>query len=203
MSVTLLFLSFFAKFLAFFSCLTKRGSGTALPGYIVETKFINILAKFQHEYEEIIFISGTNGKTTTRAVLVEMYENSGFRVCTNRGGANIIRGIASSILLDLDIKAKPKSQILILEVEEASLPILTLYLQPKILILTNLFRDQLDAYAEIDKTLSYFEETLVNLGANEKEPLEVSNLPILEGFTQDGFYTQKLVKAAKFTLYLN
>lgn len=149
-----------ARFLAISSRMFGRGSGTALPGLIVEKYFIDILKPITENFEEIILISGTNGKTTTRAILVDIFEKSGYKVCTNRGGANILRGISSGLLLDLNILGKSKSSIAILEVEEASLPILVKYLQVSTLVLTNVFRDQLDAYGEVDKTLSYFRNSL-------------------------------------------
>ncbi len=154
-------LSIIAKTLAFVSKITKKGSGTALPGLIVEKYFKFILAKISKQFDSVIMISGTNGKTTTRAVLVKILEDNDLDVCTNRGGANIYRGIASTLLLNVNLFGRVKSKIAVLEVEEATLPILTKHVKPNILILTNIFRDQLDAYGEIDNTLQYFEEALL------------------------------------------
>jgi UDP-N-acetylmuramyl tripeptide synthase len=156
----ILFLSYLAKTLAYISKLLGKGSGTALPGLIVEQKFIEILEPLGKQFEEIIFISGTNGKTTTRAILVDIYEQNGVAVCTNRGGANILRGIASTLLLNLDNRGKSKAKVAILEVEEASMPKLAKYIAPDTVILTNIFRDQLDAYGEIDQTIGYFKQAL-------------------------------------------
>ncbi len=153
-------LSYFAKTLAYLSRALKKGSGTSLPGLVIEKYFIDILGYIGKDFEQIIFISGTNGKTTTRAILVDIYEQNGVQVCTNRGGANILRGVASSLLLNLDGQGRNINKIAILEVEEASLPKLCKYILPDKLILTNIFRDQLDAYGEIDKTLHYFEESI-------------------------------------------
>jgi len=149
-----------ANLLASLSKFLGKGSGTALPGLIVEKYFIDILGPITKNFQEIILISGTNGKTTTRAILVDIYEKNNYKVCTNRGGANILRGVASSLLLDLNILGNSRSSVAILEVEEASLPILVKYVQADSLVLTNVFRDQLDAYGEVDKTLSFFKESL-------------------------------------------
>lgn len=172
MSVLTLLLGYFAKIIAFFSRLFSKGSGTSLPGLVVEKYFTKVLKNLAENYSEVTLISGTNGKTTTRAMLVSIYEKQGRKVCTNRGGANIIRGIASSLLLDLDLKGRAKSEYLILEVEEASLPILTQYVKPQNLVLTNLFRDQLDVYGEVDQTLKYFIKSLKNLGIKKKAKVE-------------------------------
>lgn len=151
-----------AKFITLIIKLLKKGSGTALPGYLVENYAPDILSYFNKKYKKTILISGTNGKTTTRAILVSLYEKNGFKVVTNKGGANIFRGLASSMLLDLNFNLSVKSQILILEVEEATLPKLKNLLKVDQLILTNVFRDQLDAYGEIDTTLEYFKDFLTS-----------------------------------------
>jgi len=165
----LLLLSIFAKIIYFTSRFSGRGSGTSLPGWIVEKYFPNLLKDLAQNFEEIILISGTNGKTTTRAVLSQIYESNHKKVCTNRGGANILRGIASSLLLNLDWLGRNNSEVLILEVEEASLPKLTQKVKPDKIIFTNLFRDQLDVYGEIDQTFNYFKQTLLNLGVKTKQ----------------------------------
>jgi lipid II isoglutaminyl synthase (glutamine-hydrolysing) len=156
----LILLSYFAKTIAIVSRLLGRGSGTSLPGLVVELYCPWVLGQLNRNFDQIIMISGTNGKTTTRALLVHIYESNGLQVCTNRGGANIMRGLASSLLLNLDWLGKPVAKTAILEVEEATLPRLTKYLKPGQLLLTNIFRDQLDAYGEIDQTLRYFQTTL-------------------------------------------
>ncbi len=150
----------FAKFLAFISRSLKKGSGTALPGYLVEYYAKWVVATLAKDLKEIIFISGTNGKTTTRALLNHIYEKNGVEVCSNLGGANIFRGIASALILNTKWNLKPKKTTAILEVEEATMTILADYLKPQILILTNVFRDQLDVYGEIDQTVKYFKTTL-------------------------------------------
>ncbi len=160
--ILVIIVSYFAKIIRLLSKVLKKGSGTSLPGLIVETKLPFLVKYWNNKYEKVIFITGTNGKTTVRSLLNRIYLEAGNKTVTNIGGANIMRGIASSLLFDLDIFGKVKSKILILEVEEATLPKLTKYLKPDQLILTNIFRDQLDAYGEIDQTLDYFIESINN-----------------------------------------
>ncbi|MEI6728583.1 MAG: MurT ligase domain-containing protein [bacterium] len=165
--MNIFFLNIFAKLISFLSRALGKGSGTSLPGLAIETKYPKMLAYLVKNFEEIILISGTNGKTTTRSLLVHIYESNGVSVCTNSGGANLIRGIASSLLANLNIFLKPDAVVGIFEVEEASLPILTKYIKANKLILTNVFRDQLDAYGEIEKTVDYFSQSLTNLGVKK------------------------------------
>jgi lipid II isoglutaminyl synthase (glutamine-hydrolysing) len=151
-----------SKILYKLTILTKRGSGTALPGLFIEKYIPWILAYFNGRFDEIIMITGTNGKTTTRALIAHIYEANDINIVTNRGGANIFRGIASSLVLDLDTWGRTKSKTLILEVEEATLPKLTKYIKPSKIIFTNIFRDQLDVYGEIDNTLDFFKVAITN-----------------------------------------
>ncbi len=143
----------------------KVGNGTTWPGLFFEKLFPSAVSCLVNKECKIIMISGTNGKTTTRSMLVKIYEDRGVLVCTNRGGANIFRGVASALLSNLNMLGQPKSKNIILEVEEATMPILTKYIKPNKVILTNIFRDQMDAYGEIDTTLKYFIETFNNLNS--------------------------------------
>ncbi len=160
LSVQVFLFLILSKILSFTSKLFKRGSGTALPGYFVENYFSSILRFFDKKYKKVIYISGTNGKTTTRAILVDLLEKNNIKVLTNKGGANIMRGLASALFSDLNWNLKVKSDFLVLEVEEATLPKIANYISVDTLVLTNVFRDQLDAYGEIDKTLEYFKQFL-------------------------------------------
>jgi lipid II isoglutaminyl synthase (glutamine-hydrolysing) len=155
-----------SKILYRLTLLTKRGSGTSLPGLFIEKYIPWILGYFNGRFDEIIMITGTNGKTTTRALIAHIYEANDVNIVTNRGGANIFRGIASSLVLDVDILGRTKSKTLILEVEEATLPKLTKYIKPHKIVFTNIFRDQLDAYGEIDHTLDFFRKALENCNDN-------------------------------------
>jgi lipid II isoglutaminyl synthase (glutamine-hydrolysing) len=157
----LIFVIVKARVLTYLSKYFKKGSGTALPGYIVEKYIPWILRHLLADYKHIILISGTNGKTTARAILTHILTQNHHKVASNVGGANIIRGIASSLIGQANWYGKPRSPILVLEVEEASLPILTQYCKPNILILTNIFRDQLDAYGELDHTLGFFTKSIL------------------------------------------
>jgi lipid II isoglutaminyl synthase (glutamine-hydrolysing) len=157
-STVVYFYLLLGRLLSFVSKVLKKGSGTSITGLFVERWNPGVIRFFNGRYKNIIYISGTNGKTTTRAILISIFEKNGYKVASNRGGANILRGIAATMLMDLDWTLKVKSDVLILEVEEATLPKIKNYIHPDYLVLTNLFRDQLDAYGEIDKTLEYFAE---------------------------------------------
>lgn len=151
---------FFSKIAVFVIKSLKLGGGTSIVGYIIEKKLSFLLKIMAKDFEKVVFISGTNGKTTTRAIINKILDFEGVKVVTNIGGANIVRGVASSLILNLDLFLKPKAKFAVFEIEEASLPKITKYIKPDYLILTNIFRDQLDVYGEISTTSKYFIDSL-------------------------------------------
>jgi UDP-N-acetylmuramyl tripeptide synthase len=151
------------------------GGGTSFVGLIIEKRFVFLLKNMVKNIDTIVFVSGTNGKTTTRAIINQILIYNKINPVTNIGGANIVRGIASSLIQNLNVFLKPKSKYAVFEVEEASLPIITKHIKPDYLILTNIFRDQLDVYGEISTTSKYFIAALSNskpkLIVNQDDPM--------------------------------
>jgi lipid II isoglutaminyl synthase (glutamine-hydrolysing) len=156
----ILIYSYLSKILVFVLKTFRLGNGTTITGLIFEKYYPQVTARLCRGVDKIILVTGTNGKTTTRSLLVKVFEDNGVSICTNLGGANIMRGIVSTMLANWNWKGQPKIKTMILEVEEATMPILTKYINPAQIVITNIFRDQLDAYAEIDQTLSYFQKSI-------------------------------------------
>ena len=136
------------------SRLTKRGGGTTLPGLLAEKIAPNIIPTLATKLPlGIILITGTNGKTTTAKMLATILEVSGLRVIYNSSGSNLSRGIASFLSKNSNLLGtKIKGDIAIFEIDEATMPEITKKVSPKLIVVTNLFRDQLDRYGELDKT---------------------------------------------------
>jgi lipid II isoglutaminyl synthase (glutamine-hydrolysing) len=188
--LTLIIFSWFAKLTTLTIKTLGKGSGTALPGYVVERYFPSLLAPLLKNYTNIIAITGTNGKTTTRSLLVHIFRENGVEVVSNIGGANIIRGVASSLLQNLDFFGNVNQKTVILEVEEASLPILTRYCKLDTLVLTNIFRDQLDAYGEIDTTLGFF-TTAINQSQPKTIVVNIDDQKLLSSIPR--YYQDRIV----------
>ncbi|MBU0975579.1 MAG: MurT ligase domain-containing protein [Patescibacteria group bacterium] len=142
--------------------LFKLGGGTSLPGLAIEKYFPSFLKNVFSQYKKVIFITGTNGKTTTQRFLKHLLEAQGIKTVSNSSGANLLRGIATSVINDTDFSGKVRSDAAVIEVEEATMPILTKYAKPDLIVVTNLFRDQLDAYGEVIKTRSYIKDAISN-----------------------------------------
>ena len=88
-------------------------------------------------------VSATNGKTTTAAMAAEILRGK-LKLAHNRSGANLVSGVASSLLSARD------AELGLFEVDEAALPEVARRLRPRALCLGNLFRDQLDRYGELE-----------------------------------------------------
>jgi lipid II isoglutaminyl synthase (glutamine-hydrolysing) len=156
----------------------RRGGGTTMPGRVaraVEPRVLPLLAQ-RLRYGSII-VAGTNGKTTTARLLAHIMKTTGRRPVHNRAGANLAAGIASALVEHANLRGWPAGDIGIFEVDEATVPRVVPYLAPRVVIFTNLFRDQLDRYGEIDHIAGLWRamgETLprgVALVANGDDPL--------------------------------
>jgi lipid II isoglutaminyl synthase (glutamine-hydrolysing) len=122
---------------------TGRG-GTSLPGKVLlrlEPGAIGRLARERVGASAVI--SATNGKTTTAAMVASILEGMGFGLVHNRAGANMAGGVASALL-------DGRGEYGLFEVDEFWLDRVVPQLRPQAILLSNLFRDQLDRYGELE-----------------------------------------------------
>jgi UDP-N-acetylmuramyl tripeptide synthase len=98
----------------------------------------------------VVLVSGTNGKTTTTRMISDVARAAGWSPIHNRSGSNLERGIAGALLADSTWRGEPRGDVGLFEVDEASLPRVLSRVTPRVLVVTNLFRDQLDRYFELD-----------------------------------------------------
>ena len=129
---------------------TGRG-GTSLPGRLLmrlEPNAIGLLANGLREGS--VVVSATNGKTTTSAMIAAILEATGRDLVHNRAGANMAGGVASALLHAADADGTVDADMGLFEVDEFWLPQVAGELKPRALLLSNLFRDQLDRYGELE-----------------------------------------------------
>ena len=134
-----------------FSRITRRGNGSTWPGHValsIDPYFISHILNQSHI--DVIFIVGTNGKTTTARMLTSIIKESKQHVFHNVSGANLENGIASTLIRHASTTGKLQKGYAVFEVDENNLPILLEKITPKAIIVLNLFRDQLDRYGELD-----------------------------------------------------
>ena len=126
--------------------LTGAGGGTALPGTVLDRLSPGYLERRVRGFADgVVVVSGTNGKTTTASMLRSILRSTGIETAGNESGSNLRRGILSAL-----IETPLSARLAVFEVDEAALPALTPELRPKVLVLTNVFRDQLDRYGETE-----------------------------------------------------
>ena len=131
----------------------NRGSGVTLPGYVARLIDPNILKELSGQVrKKTIVTMGTNGKTTTNAILCKALEHEGQKVIINRTGANMLNGIISAFVLATDKHGNLDADYACIEVDEiASVGVLP-KIEPDCALLTNISRDQLDRFGEVDIT---------------------------------------------------
>ena len=131
--------------------ISGRG-GTALPGLVALTIDPDFIAALASDLAHgVVLVSGTNGKTTTTRMLSDMVRATGWAPTHNRSGSNLERGIAGALLTESTWRGEPSGDIGLFEVDEASLPLVLARISPRVVLVTNLFRDQMDRYFEIDQ----------------------------------------------------
>jgi len=130
-----------------------RGGGSALPGLVIEKIDPGFVERALISLPRgVVVISGTNGKTTTTKMVVELLESQGLKVFTNRTGSNFVRGVAAALLSEVDNKGRLDADIAILELDEAHAVHFVRAIKPTYSLLLNVMRDQLDRFGEIDTT---------------------------------------------------
>lgn len=144
--------------------LLRRGGGTALPGLVAEKLDPALVANLGRSLGRgRIMVTGTNGKTTTNRIIAAAFEAAGVPFIHNREGSNLMRGMASTLLAaggPLGRIPSAASKAGLFETDEATMPAAAAALQPRVIAFTNLFRDQLDRYGEVDTVAGLWKKAL-------------------------------------------
>lgn len=147
--------------------------GTAKPGEIA-LKICPQLLSILSRYVKTIAITGTNGKTTSARMVEQAFIDAGLDYIANRSGANLISGITTEFALKSSIFGKCRVKYAVIECDEAASRRSFAQLKPAVVLVTNLFRDQLDRFGEVTATLdcireglSKVPETIICLNADE------------------------------------
>ena len=131
----------------------RGGSGSALPGLFVEKIDPLFIRRTLGALPQgVVLVSGTNGKTTTTKMVVELLRGQGLKVFTNRTGSNFTRGVAAALLEEISLSGKLDADIAVLELDEAHAIHFVKSISPRHTLLLNVMRDQLDRFGEIDHT---------------------------------------------------
>jgi len=134
----------------------RPGGGTTLPGWVALKLDPHFVSRTAARARLRIVITGTNGKTSTMTLVRHFLEQDGSRVVANGEGANLRQGVAASLL-------GGAGDVLVMEVDEAAFPKLAPELDPHLVIVTGLFRDQLDRFGEVQTTRRHLEQAILAL----------------------------------------
>lgn len=154
-----------ARLVRALSRLLGRGGGTTLPGRLLLRARPDALERLGARLDDgAAVVSATNGKTTTSAMVAAILERAGEQVVHNRAGSNMGWGVATA-LLDARVGA---GQVGLFEVDEAWLPRVARSLRPRAYLLSNLFRDQLDRYGELESIADGWAELVAEQAGDQR-----------------------------------
>jgi lipid II isoglutaminyl synthase (glutamine-hydrolysing) len=162
----------------------RFGGGTSLPGSVARKMDPRILQKVVAATDaRKVIVTGSNGKTTTCRMLAALARAEGLRVIQNRSGSNLLQGVISAAVREIDLRGRMDAQLMLLEVDEATVRLVTPDLQPDTVLVTNIFRDQLDRFGEVYSIAKWLEAAIDQLPAsgtvilNGDDPLVASLAP--------------------------
>lgn len=121
---------------------------TSLPGALALKICPDILG-YAAKNVDIIAVTGTNGKTTSARIIERALQNAGRSVCANRSGANLMPGITTELIMNKSLFGSARCESAVIECDEAACRLVLGRLRPRVLLITNLFRDQLDRYGTV------------------------------------------------------
>lgn len=139
--------------LAKIACRLVGSRASALPGQIARKICPDFIARMAKQVRgEIIVTCGTNGKTTTNNLMYTCLTKAGKKCVCNNIGANMLTGIASAFVRASSLTGRVDADCACFEIDEAYLRLAFREFTPDVVVVTNLFRDQLDRYGEVDAT---------------------------------------------------
>ena len=142
----------------------RMGGGTTLPGDGARAIDPRVLRKLAASPRRgTVLVTGTNGKTTTAALLRRMATAAGWRTGGNQSGSNLIYGLTAAAIAHADLRGRMDVDWLVLEVDELSALAAARELRPEILVVLNAFRDQLDRSFEVDQVAARLGEAVAAL----------------------------------------
>ena len=165
---------FITKFIAKIVNIIDKQKGTNISGKIAVKLCPDFVAKFKNiDSDKTVFVTGTDGKTTTTNMIAYVVRESGKKVATNSEGANLLQGVATTLIKNSKLSGKFNKEYLILEIDERSLPKVYNVLKAKHLVITNLEKDQVQRNGEPDYIYKIFEKVInkdMTIYLNNEEP---------------------------------
>ncbi|GAA4264874.1 MurT ligase domain-containing protein [Frondihabitans peucedani] len=144
-----------------------RGGGSAYPGYLVLKLLPSFLTDVTKQFDRgVLFVLGSNGKSTTTHMLSDVMRSHGLRVFTNPTGANLPQGIASALLSEVSVFGRLKADVGVIEVDEAFAVELSGLLHPSTVLMLNVQVDQLYRFYETSRVADMMTDTAATSSAH-------------------------------------
>jgi lipid II isoglutaminyl synthase (glutamine-hydrolysing) len=160
------------------------GGGTSLPGMVARRIDPAVLRKvIGRSRAAKAIVTGSNGKTTTCRMIAAIGAASGKGVVQNRTGSNLLQGVTSVAVRGANLFGDVEGDLLLFEVDEATVLAATAEVQPQLILVTNIFRDQLDRFGELYAVAGALERAIISLPAdatavlNGDDPMVASFAP--------------------------
>ena len=142
-----------------------RGGGSALPGYIVQRLAPGVLPHVAEQLTHgVVFVLGSNGKSTTTNIMTSIVRAHGLTVFTNPSGANMPQGIYSALLAETSLTGRLNADMAILEIDEGYGAAIASKLKPQTAVVLNLLVDQIYRFGEPDRVAQMFRDILGRIG---------------------------------------
>ncbi|MFO7951393.1 MAG: MurT ligase domain-containing protein [Bacillota bacterium] len=155
--------------------------GTTLPGRLALILAPQILTELSSRLKEgILVITGTNGKTTTTALINNILKEHRINCIHNQSGSNLSWGVASALIEYASWLGKLNQDCAVIEVDEGSFPGVVSNISPRGVTLTNIFRDQLDRFGEIDHIQNSLKEGLEKLPPGSFKAINADDPSLVE-----------------------
>ncbi len=138
-----------------------KGNGSSLPGRVarkIDPQILSVMSGMVRE--KIIAVTGTNGKTTTTSLMAHVLTQSGKKVVWNRMGANLMDGATTAFVQAAGKSGRLDADYACIEVDEMASPRVFPQLKPDCVLVTNIFRDQLDRTCEVDITCGQIQKAM-------------------------------------------
>jgi UDP-N-acetylmuramyl tripeptide synthase len=162
------------------------GGATSAPGKVLlrlDPRAIGAMASRLREGSALI--SATNGKTTTAMMAAAILRHHGLRLVHNAAGANMAGGIAAALLAATGPRGAIAGDFGLFEVDEAWLPRVVAELHPRVILLGNLFRDQLDRYGELETIAANWREAMMSGPGAAARPVLNADDPLVADIARE------------------
>ncbi len=159
------------------------GLGSNLPGRVARKFSPGVLGNLSRQPRRgVLTVTGTNGKSTTAGLLYSIMRRAGLKTVHNRQGANLVTGITATLIDAANWNGKLDADYCLFEVDEASLPVVAEEVEIAAVLVTNLFRDQLDRFGELDTTTELIRK---GMGVHKSQAILNADDPNVAQLAQD------------------